>query len=45
MSDIKKTFHEIAVESILFKGQYDWYFCFLKSEKIAHVLALLSEKM
>jgi predicted HTH transcriptional regulator len=45
MSDIKKSFNEIALESILFKGQRDWYFCFLKSEKIAHVLALLSDKM
>lgn len=45
MSDIKKTFNEIALESILFKGQNDWYFCFLKSEKISHVLALLSERV
>lgn len=45
MSDNKKTFHEWAVESILFKGRQDWYFCFLKAERIAHVLALLSEKV
>ncbi len=45
MSDIKKTFNELALESILFKGQQDWYFCFLKSERVAHVLALLSDKM
>lgn len=45
MSDNKKTFHEWALESILFKGRQDWYFCFLKSERIAHVLALLSEKV
>src|SRR6185503_19572344 len=45
MSDNKKTFHEWALESILFKGRHDWYFCFLKAEKIAHVLALLSEKV
>lgn len=45
MSDNKKTFHEWAIESILFKGRQDWYFCFLKAEKIAHVLALLSEKV
>ncbi len=45
MSDNKKTFHEWALESILFKGRQDWYFCFLKAEKIAHVLALLSEKV
>ena len=45
MSDNKKTFHEWALESILFKGRQDWYFCFLKAEKIVHVLALLSEKI
>ncbi len=45
MSDIKKTFHETALESILFKGRHDWYFCYLKAERIAHVLALLSEKV
>ncbi len=45
MSDNKKTFHEWALESILFKGHQDWYFSFLKSERIAHVLALLSEKV
>ncbi len=45
MSDNKKTFHEWALESILFKGRHDWYFCFLKAEKIAHVLGLLSEKV
>jgi hypothetical protein len=33
-------FHEIALKSILFKGRTDIYFCYLKSEKIAHVLAL-----
>jgi hypothetical protein len=41
---MKRNFHELAVESILFKGRSDWYFCFLKSEKIAHVLALLAQK-
>lgn len=45
MSDNKKTFHEWALESILFKGRYDWYFCFLKAEKITHVLSLLSQKL
>ena len=45
MADNKKTFHEWALESILFKGHYDWYFCFLKAERIAQVLALLSEKV
>jgi hypothetical protein len=45
MGENKKTFHEWALESILFKGRQDWYFCFLKAERIAHVLALLSEKV
>ena len=45
MADNKKTFHEWALESILFKGRQDWYYCFLKAEKIAHVLVLLSEKV
>jgi hypothetical protein len=45
MSDNHKNFHEWALESILFKGRQEWYFCFLKAEKIAHVLALLGEKV
>lgn len=44
MSDIEKKFHEFALRSILFKGRTDWYFCYLKSEKIAHVLSLLAER-
>jgi predicted transcriptional regulator len=36
-------FHEIALKSILFKGRTDIYFCYLKSEKIAHVLAVLAQ--
>ncbi|TSC68883.1 MAG: Uncharacterized protein G01um101456_439 [Parcubacteria group bacterium Gr01-1014_56] len=36
-------FHEIALKSILFKGRNDIYFCYLKAERIAHVLALLSQ--
>lgn len=36
-------FHEIALKSILFKGRSDIYFCYIKSEKIAHVLALLAQ--
>lgn len=35
-------FHQIALQSILFKGRYDWYFCYLKSEKIAHVISILA---
>jgi hypothetical protein len=42
MPDNSKKFHEFALKSILFKGRTDWYFCFLKSEKIAHVLGTLS---
>lgn len=42
MANSEKNFHEIALKSILFKGHSEWYFCFLKSEKIAHVLALLT---
>ena len=42
MSDIRKKFHELALKSGLFKGRSDWYFCYLKSEKIAHVLILLT---
>ena len=41
MSDTDK-FHKIALHSILFKGQHDWYYCYLKSEKIAHVLLVLA---
>lgn len=43
MSD-STNFHEIALKSILFKGRDDWYYCFLKAEKIAHVLVLLSSR-
>lgn len=43
MSDKKRKFHQIALQSSLFKGRSDWYFCFLKSERIAHVLALLAD--
>jgi DNA-binding transcriptional ArsR family regulator len=38
---MSQEFHEIALKSILFKGRSDIYFCYLKSEKIAHVLTLL----
>ncbi len=36
-------FHQIALKSILFKGRSDIYFCYLKSEKIAHVLTVLAQ--
>jgi predicted transcriptional regulator len=44
MSDIRKRFHELALKSGLFKGRSDLYYCYLKSEKIAHVIILLSER-
>ncbi len=43
MSDKHKNFHSFALKSSLFKGHTDWYFCFLKSERIAHVISILSE--
>jgi hypothetical protein len=44
MPDKSKKFHEFALKSVLFKGRNDWYFCYLKAERIAHVVALLSEQ-
>ncbi|HEV8666643.1 MAG TPA: hypothetical protein VN665_02220 [Candidatus Paceibacterota bacterium] len=41
MPEGNKKFHEFAVKSILFKGHADLYLCFLKAEKIAHVLSVL----
>jgi len=41
---MKRDFTKIAFQSSLFKGRSQWYFCFLKSEKLAHVLTLLVEK-
>ncbi|MSR70544.1 DeoR family transcriptional regulator [Candidatus Kaiserbacteria bacterium] len=41
MPDNSKKFHEFALQSILFKGRSDWYFCYLKAEKIAHALVFL----
>lgn len=41
MPDKHKKFHEFALKS-LFKGRNDWYFCYLKSERIAHVLSVLA---
>lgn len=42
MPDNSKKFHEFALKSILFKGRSDWYFCYLKTERIAHVLTMLA---
>jgi len=44
MPDNSNKFHEFALKSILFKGRHDWYFCYLKAEKIAHVLAVLQSR-
>ena len=42
MSDTSRNdFHEFSLKSALFKGRPDLYFCYLKSEKIAHALAHL----
>jgi len=41
MPEGNKKFHEFAIKSILFKGHTDLYLCYLKAEKIAHVLSLL----
>lgn len=45
MSNKESNFHAAYIKSTLFKGRSDWYFCFLKSEKIAHVLILLSDTL
>lgn len=37
----KQKFHEFALQSVLFKGRADLYFCYLKTEKIAHALAAI----
>jgi hypothetical protein len=43
MSDTGNHFHEFALQSTLFKGRSDWYFCFLKAEKIAQVLLVIGD--
>ena len=43
MPDKHKKFHEFALKSALFKGRHDWYFCYLKSERIAHVFVILGQ--
>ncbi len=44
MPDKSKKFHEFALKSGLFKGRYDWYFCYVKTERIVHVLAILASR-
>ncbi|MBP9711099.1 MAG: hypothetical protein KBD50_02470 [Candidatus Pacebacteria bacterium] len=41
---MKKDFTKLALQSILFKGHRNWYFSYLKIEKLAHVLLLLKQK-
>lgn len=43
MPERPSKFHDFALKTGLFKGRPDWYFCFLKAEKIAHVLSVLAE--
>jgi hypothetical protein len=45
MADDSKKFHEFALKSVLFKGRADWYFAYLKSERIGHVLWIISEQV
>src|ERR1043165_568771 len=42
MPDKRSKFHEFALKSILFKGRPEWYYCYVKSERIAHALAVLA---
>lgn len=35
-------FQNRSLESVLFKGRRSWYFCYLKSEKIAHALSIIA---
>lgn len=44
MPDNNRKFHELALKSLLFKGRSGLYFCYLKSERIAHVLVMLKER-
>jgi len=41
---MKKDFNKTALYSNLFKGHTTWYFTYVKSEKLAHVLVLLAER-
>ena len=44
MPDRNKKFHEFALKSILFKGRSDWYFGYLKTERIAHALIIIAQR-
>jgi hypothetical protein len=41
---MKRDFTKISFYSKLFKGRSNWYFCYLKAEKLAHVLAVLASR-
>jgi hypothetical protein len=41
---MKRDFTKTAFHSKLFKGRSNWYFCYLKTEKLAHVLAVLAAR-
>ncbi len=41
---MKKDISRIAFNSRLFKGRGNWFFCFLKTERLAEVLAILAGK-
>lgn len=43
MPEKTPSFDEFALRTMLFKGRTDWYFCYLKSEKIAQALFSLAE--
>ncbi len=40
----RKKFHEFALFSELFKGRSSWYFCYVKSERIAHTLSYVGQR-
>ena len=43
MPEKTKKFHDFALSSALFKGRSQYYFCYLKSERVAHTLAYLGQ--
>lgn len=42
MQDPKGQFNEFATKSTLFRGRADWYYCYLKTERLAQVLWVLA---
>lgn len=41
---MKKDFNKLALQTSIFKGHVSWYYFYLKTEKIAHVLILLRQR-